>query len=299
MHKSDKAAILNCGACGYKSCEQMAVAIINDLNKPENCVHFVEFERNVAMATDTRNKLNAVYDHTLEELGKNLDGISSLSENITSTANYVLSSSDLIREMVKGTQDIHNTLEQNAESVLKLNESSQEGRNRLRHIAQLIEEVTAQAEALIVACSVIGDIADQTSILGMNAAIEAAHAGEAVGKGFAVVAVEIRKLAENSGHQAVEIQNSLESIKGLIDNSKESSVKAEEQFNNVVALINTVKNEEIRINGAMEEQSSGGNKVISSLNEINKLIIRIRDDSSALRKSGEAIVQDISSLKQM
>jgi uncharacterized ferredoxin-like protein/ASC-1-like (ASCH) protein len=299
MHKADETDILNCGACGYKSCEQMAVAIINGLNKPENCVHFVEFERSVAMATETKNKLNAVYDHTLAELGKNLDGISSLSEGITGTANYVLSSSDLIREMVQDTQDIHNTLEQNAESVLRLNESSQEGKTRLRQITQLIDEVTVQAETLIAACSVIGDIADQTSILGMNAAIEAAHAGEAVGKGFAVVASEIRKLADNSSRQALEIQDSLKSIKGIIDNSKESSVKAEEQFSNIVELINAVKNEELRINSAMEKQSAGGNQVIFSLNEINKLVTRIQDDSSALRESGEAIVQDISALKQM
>ncbi|MDR3337219.1 MAG: methyl-accepting chemotaxis protein [Treponema sp.] len=299
MHKNSEEDIFNCGACGYKHCEQMAVAIVNGLNKPENCVHFVEFERNMVMETEAKKKLNHVYDRTLSELGKNLDGISSLSENINSTANYVLSSSDLIREMVESTREIHNTLEQNAESVLKLNESSQEGKNRLHHIAQLIEDVVTQSNALIAACSTIGDIADQTSILGMNAAIEAAHAGEAVGRGFAVVASEIRKLADNSGRQAVEIQNSLERIKGIIDNSKESSVKAEQQFNNIVELINAVKNEELRINSAMQGQSSNGSQVISSLNEINKLIIRIRDDSSSLRKSGEGIVQDISSLKQM
>jgi Mg2+ and Co2+ transporter CorA len=299
MHKEEEEDILNCGACGYKNCEQMAVAIINGLNKPENCVHFVEFERKVAMEAEAKGRLNDVYDHTLSELGKNLNGISSLSENITSTANYVLSSSDMIRGMVKGTEDIHSTLEKNAESVLKLNESSQEGRSRLRHISQLIEDVSTQAEVLIASCSVIGDIADQTSILGMNAAIEAAHAGEAVGKGFAVVASEIRKLADNSGRQAVEIQNSLKSIKGIINDSKESSVKAEQQFNNMVDLINEVKSEEIRINTAMEEQTSGGGQVINSLNEINKLIAKIQDDSSALRQSGEAIVKDISSLKTM
>jgi ArsR family metal-binding transcriptional regulator len=299
MHKSNNENILNCGACGYKSCEQMAVAIINGLNKKENCVHYAEFERKKAIEADARNKLNAVYDHTLMELGKNLDGISSLSENITSTANYVISSSSLIYKMVKSNADIHNTLEHNAESVLDLNKSSQEGRNRLRHITQLIEDVAVQADALIAACSTIGDIADQTGILGMNAAIEAAHAGEAVGKGFAVVAGEIRKLANNSGRQAVEIQSSLESIKGIINNSKESSVKAEQQFNNIVDLINAVKNEEMRINDAMQEQSSGGNQVIDSLNEINNLITRIRDDSASLRKSGESIVKDISTLKQM
>jgi iron only hydrogenase large subunit-like protein len=297
LHKTDASHILNCGACGYRSCEQMAVAIFNDLNKPENCVHYMEVVAAEQSESSTRQRLNAVYDHTLEELHKNLEGISSLSVNITETANYVFSSTARIEKMVEGTEGIHSTLEKNAETVLKLNESSQDGKTRFHRIAELIGDVSVQADELIDACSVIGDIADQTSILGMNAAIEAAHAGEAVGKGFAVVAGEIRKLADNSGKQAVEIQNSLKSIKTLIENSKHSSIQAESQFNAIVEMINLVKNEEIRIKGAMEEQTAGSAQVMSSLQEINKLISRVKNESSSLRESGESIISDISALK--
>jgi iron only hydrogenase large subunit-like protein len=299
LHKTEAGHILNCGACGYRSCEQMAVAIFNDLNKPENCVHYMEAVTAEQSETATRQKLNAVYDHTLEELHKNLDGISSLSVNIVETANYVFSSTSQIEKMVEGTQGIHSTLEKNAETVLKLNESSQDGKTRFHRIAELIGDVSVQADELIEACSVIGDIADQTSILGMNAAIEAAHAGEAVGKGFAVVAGEIRKLADNSGKQAVEIQNSLKNIKALINNSKESSLQAENQFNTIVELINMVKNEEMRIKGTMEEQTAGSAQVMSSLQEINKLITKVKNESSTLRESGESIIDDIGSLKVM
>jgi methyl-accepting chemotaxis protein len=201
--------------------------------------------------------------------------------------------------MVEGTQGIHSTLEKNAETVFKLTESSQDGKTRFHRIAELIDDVSVQADQLIEACSVIGDIADQTSILGMNAAIEAAHAGEAVGKGFAVVAGEIRKLADNSGKQAVEIQNSLKNIKALISSSKESSIQAENQFNTIVELINLVKNEEIRIKGTMEEQTLGSSQVMNSLQEINKLITMVKEESSSLRESGESIINDISALKVM
>jgi Na+-translocating ferredoxin:NAD+ oxidoreductase RNF subunit RnfB len=299
LHKTDTSQILNCGACGYRSCEQMAVAIFNNLNKPENCVHYMEAVTAEQSENMTRQKLNTVYDHTLGELHKNLDGISALSVNIAETANYVFSSTSQIEKMVEGTQGIHSTLEKNAETVLKLNETSADGKTRFHRIAELIDDVSVQADKLIDACSVIGDIAEQTSILGMNAAIEAAHAGEAVGKGFAVVAGEIRKLADNSGKQAVEIQNSLKSIKILINNSKESSVQAENQFNVIVDLINLVKNEEIRIKGTMEEQAAGSAQVMNSLQEINKLISRVKDESSTLRESGESIISDISALKVM
>jgi Na+-translocating ferredoxin:NAD+ oxidoreductase RNF subunit RnfB len=297
LHKTEDSHILNCGACGYRSCEQMAVAIFNNLNKPGNCVHYMEAITSEQNEVETRQKLNAVYDHTLEELNKNLEGISSLSVNITETANYVLSSTSRIEKMVEGTRGIHSTLEKNAETVFKLNESSKDGKTRFHRIAELIDDVSVQADELIEACSVIGDIADQTGILGMNAAIEAAHAGEAVGRGFAVVAGEIRKLADNSGRQAVEIQNSLKNIKSLINNSKESSVLAENQFNTIVELINLVKDEELRIKGTLDEQSSGSAEVMNSLREINKLIARVKNESSSLRETGESIVNDINALK--
>jgi methyl-accepting chemotaxis protein len=299
MHKNSEEEILNCGACGYKSCEQMAVAIINGLNKPENCRHYVEIEKSLRVEKETKEMLNQVYDHTLEEMNKSIGGLDSLSARISETANYVLSSSSAIEGMVENIRTIHAALEHNADTVWKLNESSSEGQSRIHKIGELIADVSAQSDALIEASAVIGDIADQTNILGMNAAIEAAHAGEAVGKGFAVVAGEIRKLAVSSGHQAVEISNSLKKIKELIDNSQESSAQAQEQFEIMMSFIDTVKDEEVRIKNAMDVQNSGGNQVLDSLNEINTLISSINEAAAALLISGQAVIEDINSLKAL
>jgi predicted DNA-binding protein len=299
MHKNSEADIFNCGACGYKSCEQMAVAIINGLNKKENCRYYVEIQRNLQIEEETKETLNKVYDHTLEEMHKSIDGLEALSGRIGETAAYVLRSSAAIEQMVENVKAIHTNLEHNADAVLKLNESSSEGKSRLHKVRELISDVSAQSDELIEDCTVIGDIADQTSILGMNAAIEAAHAGEAVGKGFAVVAGEIRKLADNSGRQAVDISNSLKKIKELIDSSRETSVQAQEQFDAMASLIDAVKNEELDIKNAMEAQNSGGSQVLESLNEINHLISSIKEASAALLTSGQMVVEDINSLKTM
>jgi methyl-accepting chemotaxis protein len=297
MHKIKANDIRNCGACGYRNCEQMAVAIINGLNKRENCQYYVEYEKNMSNEQKMKDMVNTVLDHVLQEMNKSIEGISSLSEEISSAAEYVISSSSDIEEMVKNIHSIDVTLEHNAATVLRLNESSVEGKKRITLIGGLIGDVSSQANALIESCMVIGDIADQTSILGMNAAIEAAHAGEAVGKGFAVVASEIRKLADNSGRQAKEISENLENIKALINESHESSSDARAQFDSIVSLISAVKDEAASIKGAMDAQSSGGNRVISSLGEINNLIVKIRDESANLRASGEIIVKDIHPLR--
>jgi hypothetical protein len=297
MHKTEASDIRNCAACGYRSCEQMAVAIINGLNKRENCQYYVEFEKNLSNEQKMKDTVNTVLDNVLLEMNRSIEGINGLFEEINSAAEYVLASSSTIEEMVKNIHSIDTTLAHNAATVLKLNESSTEGKKRISRMGELIGSVSSQTDSLIRSCLAIGDIADQTNILGMNAAIEAAHAGEAVGKGFAVVAGEIRKLADNSGHQAREISGNLKNIKDLIDSSRESSNNARVQFDSVMSLVNAVKDEAASIKNTMDVQSGGGNQVISSLEKINTLIVKIKDRSADLRSLGESMVRDIHSLK--
>jgi iron only hydrogenase large subunit-like protein len=299
MHKENPADRLNCGACGYRSCEQMAVAVINGLYKSENCRHYQDIEQERRANERTAHMITQVHERTLEEMHKNRDGIEALSSQINETADYVSRSSQAITRMVENIRSITKNLDHNAETVLKLNASSTDGKERLYKIGEIIDRVAEQSDALIETCKVIGDIANETSILGMNAAIEAAHAGDSTGKGFAVVAGEIRKLADNSGKQAVKITDNLRGIKALIDTSKESSLYAQEQFNRMAALIDTVKNEELSIQDSMSTHDAGGSQVLEALNEINVLIGKIKDTSSALLASGEAVIQDISSLKNM
>jgi hypothetical protein len=299
MHKKSKEDILDCAACGYRSCEQMAVAIINHLNKPENCKHFVELQKSASSEHQAKDMLNRMVKQAVDKMNQNMEGIGALSGQIDETAEYVLASSSVIQNMVESLRSIDKSLNHNAITLQQLNQSSTEGKNRIGKIVELIVEVSEHAEALIEACDVIGDIADQTGILGMNAAIEAAHAGEAVGKGFAVVAASIRKLAESSGRQAAEISNSLKNIKGLIEKSEESSSSAQRQFEMILSLVETVKEEAANIKGVLDHQNAGGSQVINTLEQINNLIITVRNDSSMLLKSGQAIIEDINSLKSM
>jgi iron only hydrogenase large subunit-like protein len=299
MYKTKDKGILNCGACGYESCEQMAAAIINGLNKPENCRHYVEIEKELQADAKLKRTLNQVYEHTLNEMHKNKEGLATLSGRIGETASYVFRSSQTIEKMVESIRSIHEKLSHNAETVLKLNASSTEGKDRLYNIENVIIHVEEQSNILIDACKIIGDIADETNILGMNAAIEAAHAGSEIGKGFAVVAGEIRKLADNSGKQAVKITGNLQSIKSLIAMSKESAAYARQQFDGMASLIDAVKTEELSIQDAMNIQNSGGSQVLDALNEINALIGRIEETSKSLLASGEMVIQQIGSLKTL
>jgi iron only hydrogenase large subunit-like protein len=300
-HKHTRKELLNCGACGYKNCEQMAVAIINGLNRPENCRHYVSVEIELlhqAHKEEVNQAISTVTSDSVIRLQNNMAEIRGLADGSSEMASCVIESSASIEQMVANIQSITATLEKNAESVRRLEAASGRGKDGINEIASLIGEISAQSDSLAETSAVIKQIASRTNLLAMNAAIEAAHAG-AYGQGFAVVADEIRNLAENAGAQATTISKSLKHIKGLIDKSALSSRDAQAQFEQIVSLTDRVRDEELVIKEAVFEQSSGGKQVLDVLSQINGLTIRVKDESSKLLDSSAEILVEMERLAEM
>jgi len=139
--------------------------------------------------------------------------------------------------------------------------------------------------------TVMENIASQTNLLSMNAAIEAAHAGEA-GKGFAVVADEIRKLAESSSEQSKTIGLVLRKIKDSIDKITHSTNSVIKDFEAIDHGVKSVARQGEEIRNAMEEQSEGSRQVLQASVQVNEITQQVKGGSMEMLEGSKEVIQE-------
>ena len=301
MHKKVPSDFLNCHACGYETCDQMAIACINELNRFENCRHYTEVQKRLMAAKhkeDLVALLSRVHRITQGEVNKNVEGIAFLSSLIDESTVAILNSYKATDEIVKGVYTIHEKLENSGKAVEQLNISSDEGKKRLMQINELISDISAQSDALIDVAKVIYNVAGETNILGMNAAIQAAHAGD-MGRGFAVVAGQIRELANSSSRQSGEIAKRLKDIKTLIDDTHVSSDQAVAQFDQIVSLVSEVHANEHGVKTTVQVQTNSGQYAMDELNRLKQSSLKIQQESDTLMASSKTVLENIDAIKQI
>jgi methyl-accepting chemotaxis protein len=183
------------------------------------------------------------------------------SQSAEEQSSVVTQASAAIEEMTASIKNISSITESRREAIKRLDESTAQGRREMSASAEAVKQMQAQAASILDVVKVISAVASQTNLLAMNAAIEAAHAGE-YGRGFSVVADEIRKLSEQTGKNVKAISSTIKETIAAIERVARGNEAATEGYGRIAQDAQLVSQ-------AMEEIIRGLTEIASGTEEIN------------------------------
>ena len=247
----------------------------------------MQAETQSAAVTETSNVLENSRAH-----------VSELVDLVNNQVAGISQASAAIEEMISNIAAVSNSVKLMSESFKILGSNVGDGNQKLENVGARVNQMAAQSKMLIQANNMIAQVASQTNLLAMNAAIEAAHAGEA-GRGFSVVADEIRKLAETSATQSKNIYNELKEISGSIDDVVGLSHEAQNSFEAIVNQLNVTDSIMNQIDNAMTEQSAASTQILEALADMRGQSVSVNEKSVNLRKGIEDVQNNMSVVSQV
>ena len=226
------------------------------------------------------------------------DAVKTLDSLVEDQSSAVVQSSASVEQMMSSINSVSHITSQRFEGSEKLVGYTRDGSHQIEKANQQILNVAKQTDSILEITAVIDNIASQTNLLAMNAAIEAAHAGEA-GKGFAVVADEIRKLAESSGQNSRAITELLDAISLAIRNASDSSGESLNSFKLIQSEVGILVSSLSEIATSMTQMSSGATQVLSASGALTQSVAGVSEQTSVIVNSTEDITKGVEKSREM
>ena len=230
---------------------------------------------------DSISEILAMIDKTAEELSKNANDLASTSEQLSSASTQQAAS---LEETAAAVEEITSTITVTSERAVSMQQIavdmidiSKEDDDLAQQTGKSMDEIDKATKDIVDAIDIIDQIAFQTNILSLNAAVEAATAGEA-GKGFAVVAQEVRNLASRSAEAAKTIKGLVTYAQEKTSDGKNTAEKMVESFKELNGKVNEVLVSVKEVAEATLEQKKGMQQIN---NTINQLDIATQENSNA------------------
>lgn len=253
----------------------------------------------IKLVGNNTSEILAMIMNTGDSLKENTEVLSGASANLSKSSNKQAAS---LEETAAALEEITSNIKGNTEASSKMaqlaqnvTQSAQNGLTLANETARSMDEINTQVSSINEAIEVIDQIAFQTNILSLNAAVEAATAGEA-GKGFAVVAAEVRNLASRSAEAAKEIKDIVEQASSKAQAGKQISTKMIEGYDELNSNIkNTIEMIE-NVANASKEQERGIIQINDAVNALDKSTQENATVADRISNMSEQIAQMSNSL---
>ena len=249
----------------------------------------------VRMQAETQSTAVTETTTVLEQSG---ESVNELVELINNQVAGITQASAAIEQMIGNISAVSNSVNIMAQSFKVLDSNVNEGNFKLENVGNKVNQMADQSKMLLQANNMIAQVASQTNLLAMNAAIEAAHAGEA-GKGFSVVADEIRKLAETSSVQSKNINTELKEISASIQDIVTLTGDARNSYSSIVSQLNSTDTIMEQIANAMAEQSLASTQILEALADMKGQSTSVNEKSKGLQRGIENVQNNMNVVAQV
>jgi len=247
--------------------------------------------------TETTTQLKSV-EQASDSISQIVKSINNLDEAVISQASHINNSSASIEQMVANIDSIRSITKEITQTADNLSQASASGNEKMQQLSVEVEKLHDRAVMLQEANKIIQDISAKTNLLAMNAAIEAAHAGE-TGKGFAVVADEIRKLAEMANKESKNIKEEIKNMDNSIKGIGGVTAETVESMNLIFNEIKTMDSAFTQVNNAVEEQAEGGSQILKAISSIKNETEIVRKGSEDIQEKSGSIFNEMHKLQQI
>ena len=249
--------------------------------------------RDIYNKADHQNSLTESVNREIERVRQ---AVMQLDEKIDQQISAVVQSSGAVEEISANISSVDNSIGRIAKEYTEIVAETARGKEKQDDVATKIDIIQRQAVGLAEANEVISHIAEQTNLLAMNAAIEAAHAGDA-GKGFSVVADEIRALAETSSEQTKAIMTLISDIQNAVVGIVEASKGSSQSFSQLGEKITVLDKSLHEVRAGMDEQNRGAQDIMDMMKVLNSVASALSDSSQQMKQETQTVVKNIAQLR--
>lgn len=249
----------------------------------------------VGSTAQTQSESAVASSSAIEQIAKNIE---SLERVIGEQAASVNEASASIEEMVGNIDSVFRSIERMVEQFASVSDAVQGGQVAQESASRLAGQIEQRSSSLRTANEAVAEIASRTNLLAMNAAIEAAHAGEA-GRGFAIVADEIRKLAESSANQSRAIGADIAGVQQTIAEIVRSSSTLGEAIGTMRTRTAETSALVQEVTQAMSEQRIGSTDLLKVLETLTSITTQVRTGASEMSAGNATLLSETTRLRTL